>query len=52
MRVEGFLRIGSGRLPAHRALIAGLKSLEDGGDRTSIDAYSINARRSVVARSQ
>lgn len=52
MRVEGFLRIGSGRLPAHRALIAGLKSLEDGGDRTPIDAYSINARRSVVARSQ
>lgn len=52
MRVEGFLRIGSGRLPAHRRLLAGLKRLEDGGDRTPIDAYSVNARRRVVARSQ
>lgn len=52
MRVEDVLLIGSGRLPAHRTLIAGLKSLEDGGGRTPIDAYSVNVRRSGVARCQ
>lgn len=51
MRVECFLRIGSGRLPAHRSLIAGMKLLEDGEGRTR-NASSVNVRRSVIALSQ
>jgi hypothetical protein len=52
MRVKGFFRIGSGRLLEQRTLIVGMKSLDDGGDRTPSDANSVNARRSVVACSQ
>ena len=52
MRVEGLLCIDSAGFSVQRALIAGMKSFADGGDRTSIDANGLHARRRVVALSQ
>lgn len=51
MQIEGFLCI-FGKLPAQRTLIAGMKGHDADGDRTLIDAKGVNARRSIVGRSQ